>query len=100
MKKARLKAVSNKRRGEIKIYQILKLELFLLGNNKSELSGLYGLVDPHHIDGRRGKRLFDPYNIILLTKEEHDRQTDYLPGYKTRKELVDIVKPIRKRQGF
>jgi len=73
-----------------------------LCGNRSELSGANPywqsdfIVEPHHIEGRTGKRLLDPFNIIMLTRPEHDtiRRTH------TREELLTLVRDIRIKQGF
>jgi len=88
-------------------YSELIKKLRLLCNNRSELSGgkpgwqSQFLIDPHHIDRRNGDRLLDPFNIILLTRTEHDIQEGKINGQKLSKEaLYAIVYPLRMTQGF
>jgi hypothetical protein len=75
-------------------------------HNRSELSGKRsdwrsgGFVSPHHIGGRIGDRLLDPFGIMMMTAEEHDIETNHLPGCHTKEELLAIVRPIRLAQGF
>jgi hypothetical protein len=75
-------------------------------HNRSELSGRRpdwqsdGIIEPHHIDGRNGDKLLNPFNLIMLTAEEHTVEQQYRPGCHTRQELLDIVRPIRIKQGF
>jgi hypothetical protein len=75
-------------------------------HNRSELSGKRpdwrsdGFVEPHHIDGRIGDRLLDPFNLIMLTADEHDTEQQHRPGCHTKEELFNIVRPIRLKQGF
>jgi len=79
-----------------------------LCENKSELSGQNPdwqsryLIEPHHIDRRNGDGLLDPFNIILLTRTEHDRQEGKINGQKplSNYELYRIVFPLRISQGF
>lgn len=74
----------------------------MLSGNKSELSKNHpdfrGLQN-HHIGGRIGKLYLNPFNMIILTADEHD----YEEAHKTqeRKEyLANFIKPIRIQQGY
>lgn len=87
--------------------ELIKRLRFLCGNS-SELSGQNPdwqsgwKVEPHHIGGRNGDRLLNPFNIILLTRVEHDIQEGKINGQKplSKKELSNIVSPLRIAQGF
>ena len=58
-------------------------------------------VEPHHIGGRIGKKFLDPYNIILVTRHEHDIEEGKVKGVKVGElELYRIVRAIRIGQGF
>lgn len=101
MKKVALKKVSPKRKAELEEYYPLEEKLRLLCGNKSELSGAYADwqthwdVEGHHITGRNGKRLLNPWNIIMITRVEHDTIWKY-----SKEELLQIVKGLRIKQGF
>lgn len=102
MKQTRLKPISDKRQEELDKYYALAEKLFALCSNRSELSGKWGdwqthwNVEPHHITGRTGKKVYDPFNIIMLTRPEHDtvKQTY------TDEELLAMIRPLRIKQGF
>ena len=107
MKKVRINPVSDKRQAQLKEYYALVVKLTLGCGNQSELSGNRPTewqssfrVEPHHIMGRRGKRLLDPFGIIMLTATEHIREQQYKEGHHTKEELLNIVRPIRIAQGF
>ncbi len=109
MKKTKINPFSEKRQAHYLKYMELCGRLCCLCDNKSELSGnkpdwqSQWLVDPHHIDGREGKRLLDPFNIILLVRDEHQAIEEEKPinGHKyTKEELLNLIRPIRIRQGF
>lgn len=108
MRKTRLHPISKKRQAQLPIYNNLIKKLRELCNNKSELSGESPnwesnyQVEPHHVEKRNGKRLLDPYGIILLTRYEHDVEEGKIRREKpTDKEnLLAIVKDIRIKQGF
>lgn len=76
-----------------------------LCENRSELSGDVSdwqsifKVDPHHIEGRNGKRLLDPFNIIMVTRNEHTAIEEERSSY-SKEQLLEIVKAIRIKQGF
>lgn len=103
--RAKIKPVSKKRAKQMTEYDKLVIKLRWLCDNKSELSGGYPCylsdfkIEPHHIDGREGKLLLNPFNIIMLTRTEHI----YIQEHNTienKQELLDIVKAIRLKQGF
>jgi len=54
------------------------------------------LVDPHHIKGRVGKLFLDPFNIIMLTRDEHNDKK--VIGDKDK--LLELIRPRRIEQGF
>ena len=102
-----LKPFSKKRQVQMVEYSELIKNLRLLCNNKSELSGgkpdwqSQFLVEPHHIDRRNGDKLLNPFNIILLTRVEHDIQEGKINGQKlSKEELYAIIYPLRISQGF
>jgi hypothetical protein len=105
MKKSALRAVSQKRQAQKNEYNSLVMRLKIACGCKSELSGklcsVYDIV-PHHIDGRRGLRLIDPFNIILITDEEHtgDNGIQKHNSWEAKQKLLDIVRKIRQEQGF
>ena len=97
-----MKRVSDKRAAQLADYNLLVAHLKGLSHAKSELSGKVGALVPHHIDGRRGKRLLNPFNIILLSEEEHTGD-DGIQAHNTweqKQKLAALVKEIRLRQGF
>ena len=74
-------------------------------DNRSELSGELpdwqsgGIVEAHHINGRIGTALIDPFNIIFVTREEH-AEIHAHNTYERKQELLAIVEPIRIKQGW
>lgn len=102
MKRTRIKSVSDKRKAELEAYHILEDLLREFCGNKSELSGDYADwqthwdVEGHHIDGRNGERLLDPFNIIMLTRNEHTN----IAELKSKEELLQGILLIRIHQGF
>ena len=107
MKQSRLRQVSPKRAVQLRKLNQLTERLRYLCGNRSELSGLHPdwksswKVDPHHIKGRIGKLLLDPFNIIMLVRDEHMVEEDHMKGKRVGKEkLLEIVKEKRLRQGF
>lgn len=98
--RAKIKPVSDKMAILLREYSKLRACLIELCGNKSELSGIYG-VELHHIDGRENKLLLNPFNIICITRPEHDIEQGKIKGDKhTKRELLTIVKKIRLSQGF
>jgi len=108
MKRTRIKSISEKRKAEMAEYKQLEKKLRILCGNRSELSGDYADwrthwdVEGHHINGRNGKRLLDPFNIIMLTRHEHDREEGNIRGEPPTdpQKLLEIVRKIRIAQGF
>jgi hypothetical protein len=103
----RLNPMSKKRIAQKPSYDALIAFLVMGCDNKSELSGKNPnwesdwVVDPHHIEGRSGDRYLDPFNIIMLTREEHDIEEGKRPGEKQGPEkLKSMVYWIRIKQGF
>ena len=74
-------------------------------DNRSELSGELpdwqsgGIVEAHHINGRIGTALIDPFYIIFVTREEH-AEIHAHNSYERKQELLATVEPIRKAQGY
>ena len=108
MKRTPLNPISRKRSAQLADYSMLIHTLRKDCYNRSELSGKNPdwqsdwMVEPHHIDHRNGDRLTDPFNIILITRHEHDVQEGKIKGEPPIPSavLVDIVRPLRIRQGF
>ena len=105
MKRSYINKESKKRRAEKDRWFALEHDLREMGDNKSELSGWLPswendyYVEYHHIRGRSGKRIYDPFNVIALTSEEH-RDIEEERNKTSKEELEDIVRPIRISQGF
>ena len=105
MKQTKLRAVSTKRAAHNEAYRDLIDKLFHEAMPCSEWDGTveisYGhyVLEPHHIDGRRGKRLLDPFNIILLTPEQH-RTFQAHNSWEVRQALKLWVYGLRIQQGF
>jgi len=105
VKRTRINPISNKRKVELGKYFPLIEELRRLCGNRSELSFDFPdwqskfIVEPHHIEGRIGKRLLDPFNIILLNRDEHTAIEEERSPY-TKEQLLEIVRTIRTKQGF
>ena len=94
-----MKKVSDKRAAQTRQYIALIYKLRESNGWQSELSGLKDVVACHHIDGRRGKRLLDPFNIILVTDAEHrEIHAHNTPELKVK--LAGLVEQIRLAQGF
>lgn len=101
MRKTRINPVSKKRQERLDEYYPLRDKLISLANGVSELSGKRGLLEPHHVDGREGGLLLDPFNILLVLPVEHRAIQEYRSSYGYSKEyLLWLVKSIRSRQGF
>ena len=85
-------------------YNKLITELRDQCNNRSELSGERSdwrsdyNAEPHHIMGRIGKDLINPFNIIFLTSTEHAMQDKN--GYEEKRRLLEYIRPIREKQGY
>ena len=102
-----MKRISDKRKALLPEYYTLVSGLVDLCRNKSELSGMSPdwqsgfVVDPHHIQCRIGKLYLDPFNIIMLTRIEHDIEEGKIKGVKIGKErLLEIVREHRIGQGY
>jgi hypothetical protein len=101
-----LNRISKKQRAKLaKLADLITL-LRRYCHNRSELSGKRPdwksgyIVDPHHIGGRSGRHLLNPFEIIMLTRDEHDIEQEHRPGCHTKEELFNIVRLIRLAQGF
>ena len=97
MKRKAIRPISKKLQTKLPEYRRLVDELKILCMNRSELSG-ESPIEPHHIMGRIGDRLTDVWNIILLTRNEHNEQDGNT--YEQKQELLGYVKIIRLRQGY
>ena len=104
MRRTAIKPVSNKRQAQLREYRELVLKLRTLCNNRSELTrhspdwqSEY-LIEPHHIAGRINHNLLDPYNIILLTRAEHNAQDSN--NWEDKQRLLEFIEPVRINQGF
>lgn len=108
MKRKYINPISNKRKGDYLEYINLISRLAGLCGNKSELTGnppdwqTDYHVEPHHINGRTGKLYLDPFNIIMLTRNEHrieeGEDKNHLPHDK--EYLLGIVRDKRVAQGY
>ena len=107
LKRRPLKHISYKRATQNRKYFQLKTDLLrdclAFGGGKafrSELDGeLTDQIEFHHIDSRRGERLIDPMNIIVLTPEQHRCETAH-HSFERIQQLKAIVRPIRLKQGY
>jgi len=103
-KRSKIKPISKKRQSQLPEYNRLIKQLRELCENRSELSGNRGdwrfdfSVVPHHIMGRVGDRLTDPFNIIFLTPSEHDSMDFY--GFDKKQSLLEYIKKVRIKQGY
>ena len=100
-----MRQVSVKRQAQLADYYALVASLKIYCGCRSELSGkkcFVSEIQPHHIRGRRGKLVYDPFNIILLADDEHlgDDGIQKHNTWERKQELLAIVKPIRISQGF
>ena len=71
-----VKRVSDKRAAQLADYKVLVNNLLDMSRGFSELPPMHRYVgreylNPHHIYGRRGWHLTDPFNIILTGGNEH-----------------------------
>jgi hypothetical protein len=99
-KRQRIKPMSEKYARDINDYRRLKERLLDNSHGKSELSGNIGMfIDLHHIEGRTGGRLTDPFNVIVVTREEHEEIHKH-NSYEKKQELLARVKEIRLSQGY
>ncbi len=99
-----MRRVSKKLQARLPAYNVLIKELREGCGNRSELSGMmadwltWWNVEPHHIGGRIGDNLTNPFNIIMLTRGEHDIQDSN--GWERKQELLNYIKVIRLKQGY
>ena len=107
MRRTALRPISKKRAELAPDYNKLVKKLRILCGNASELDGTFAdwqtafCVEPHHIDGRSGNKLIDPFGIVMLTRTQHDIEEGKLPGQRhTKEELKAMVRPLRLKQGF
>lgn len=105
MKHSYIKPISKKQSVRLKEYHKLLDTLIELSGNVSELSGDRPdwqsdfKVEGHHIEGRIGNKLTDPFNIILLTRNEHVHWQKHM-SYENKQYLLRVVKKIRIKQLF
>jgi len=96
-----MRPVSKKMQARLLEYHALVEKLRSECNNRSELSGDKGCwrtnfsVEPHHIMGRTGKRLIDPFNIIMLTRTEHTQQDSN--NHQAKQKLLEYIRTVRDR---
>ncbi len=100
-----IKPISDKRKEQLKEYYALVTRLKIMCGCCSELSGnpcSFYFLAPHHILGRRGKLLTNPFNIIMVSDYEHlgDDGIQKHNTWEMKQNLLAIVKPIRLKQGF
>lgn len=99
-----MRPISKKRQSQMPEYHALVEQLRSKCNNRSEITESGGTwetewnVEAHHILGRTGKRLTDPFNIIMLTRKEHDAQDGN--NHQAKQKLLEYIYPIRKSQGY
>ena len=99
-----MRPVSKKMQARLLEYHALVEKLRSECNNRSEITESSGNwetannVEPHHIMGRTGKRLTDPFNIIMLTRSEHDAQDGN--NHQAKQKLLEYIRPIRERMGY
>lgn len=98
MKQTKLRAVSTKRAAQNEQYRRLSLSLEIMSDCECEWCGVFG-VENHHIDGRRGARLLDPFNIIRLCRRCHTVFQAH-NSWEVREALKLWVYGLRIQQGF
>lgn len=97
--------ISGKQQEEIRAYNKLRLDLLQRAGFKSELSGQPesaewgGNLEIHHISGRIGKRMLDPFNLIILTAKEHWLAQETM-SWENKRALLNYIRPVRLAQGF
>lgn len=100
-----MRSVSPKHKQELREYNKIREKIMGLAGFKSELSGIpdtgtiEGALEIHHITGRIGQRLINPFNLILLTHSEHFVCQDTM-SWEHKQELLEYIRPIRLAQGF
>ncbi len=98
---SRMRPVSKKMKARLFEYHALVEKLRSECNNRSELSGDKGdwrtdyNVEPHHIMGRTGKRLTDVFNILMVTRSEHDAQDSN--NHQAKQKLLEYIRTVRDR---
>jgi hypothetical protein len=104
-KRTPLKVVSPKHSRHLRTYNEVRGRLLELAGGKSELSGIQGdnsisgRLSPHHITGRGGAKLTNPFNIIWLLEREHWIAQSEM-SWENKQTLLDFIKPVRISQGF
>jgi hypothetical protein len=104
LKRRPLKPISDKRKDEIAEYNKLKAKLIMDRWRgfyfESELNGvLTKEIELHHIDGRQNGRLTNPFNVIAISRSQHEYETAH-HDYESIQSLKALVRPIRLAQGF
>jgi hypothetical protein len=101
-----LRPVSVEHAKALRTYNAVRDRLLELSGGKSELSGKQGDMNSienalscHHITGRAGSRLNNPFNLIILLGREHWVAQDAM-SWDHKLELLNFIKPIRIAQGF
>ena len=96
----RINPISKKHARELREYSLLRGILIAKCDNKSELSGEWG-TEPHHIMGRTGKHLTDPFNVVMITHDEHETYTNGINcNHEAKLKLLAHIREIRLAQGF
>ena len=101
----KLKPISDKMAKKLPTYRALINELRRKCGNRSELSGEMGdwrtvfRVEPHHIKGRVGKHLTNPFEILMCTRTEHLEEEAHKTTER-KQELLDFIRPRRIAQGY
>lgn len=106
LKKTPFKKISKKLADKMPEYRALVKRLQgLNGGNRSELTGAPATIisgfrlDPHHIQGKIGALLTNPFNIILVTREEHGAIEEERSPH-TKEFMLALVRERRLAQGF
>jgi hypothetical protein len=103
MKPTALRQVSVKRAAQTREYNRIRAFIIASTHGYSEYTGLKATTQElviHHIDGRRGLRLLDPFNMIVVKQEPEHVELGKCHNYEQIQELKKIVRPIRLAQGF
>lgn len=97
--------VSRKHAADLREYNKIRNRLMELSGGKSEISGqsskrtIEDTLSPHHITGRIGRRLLNPFNIVICLEREHWIWQDAM-SWENKLTLLALVEPIRLSQGF
>ena len=100
-----IRPISKKRFKQLREYTKLKDIFREKCGNVSELSGdnpdwqTTFNAEPHHITGRTGEKLINPFNVILVTRLEHIELQSKM-NWDKKRELLAFIKPIRIAQGY